>query len=40
MNVELWLSEFRDPDHVFRASAMLLGVGQVVTTLEYLWMRN
>ena len=40
MNVELWLSEFRDPDHVFRASAMLLGVGQVVTTLEYLWIRS
>ena len=40
MNVELWLSEFRDPDYVFRASAMLLGVGQVVTTLEYLWMRS
>jgi hypothetical protein len=40
MNVELWLSEFRDPDSVFRASAMLLGVGQVVTTLEYLWIRS
>ena len=40
MNVELWLSEFRDPDYVFRASAILLGVGQVVTTLEYLWMRS
>ncbi len=40
MNVELWLSEFRDPDYVFRASAILLGVGQVVTTLEYLWIRS
>lgn len=40
MNVELWLSEFRDPDHVFRASAILLGIGQVVTTLEYLWIRR
>jgi hypothetical protein len=40
MNVELWLSEFRDPDSVFRASAMLLGVGQVVATLEYLWIRS
>jgi len=40
MNVEPWLNEFRDPDYVFRASAILLGVGQVVTTLEYLWMRS
>jgi hypothetical protein len=40
MNVEPWLSEFRDPDYVFRASAMLLGVGQVVITLEYLWIRT
>lgn len=40
MNVELWLSEFRDPDAVFRASAVLLGIGQVVTTLEYLRIRN
>lgn len=40
MNVELWLSEFRDPDAVFRASATLLGIGQIVTTLEYLWIRS
>jgi hypothetical protein len=40
MNVELWLSEFRDPDAVFRASALVLGIGQVVTSLEYLWIRS
>jgi hypothetical protein len=40
IDVALWVREFRDPDSVFRASAMLLGVGQVVTTLEYLWIRR
>ncbi|HRW36772.1 MAG TPA: hypothetical protein P5254_03670 [Aquihabitans sp.] len=31
---------FGDPDHVFRASAVLLGIGQTITTLEHLAARE
>lgn len=35
-----WAQRFADPDVAFRASAALLGVGQIVTSLEYLSIRR
>jgi hypothetical protein len=40
MHVDTWLAAFHDPNYAFRVSAALLGVGQVVTSLEYLSVRE
>ena len=40
MSLDAGLGWFGDPDHVFRASAVLLGIGQTITTLEYLAVRK
>jgi len=40
MDLTGWVESFGDPDVVFRASATLLGLGQLVTTAEYLSIRS
>lgn len=38
--LEAWVESFRDPNRVFNASAALLGVGQLITTLEFVSARR
>lgn len=40
VSLDAWVDWFGDPNHVFRASAVLLGIGQAVITLEYLVVRD
>jgi len=40
MSLEAWVDSFRDPNQVFRASAVLLGIGQTIITLEILSVRK